>query len=294
MYPPWLSWYLLILVLLILPLDLIASLPGMLTKSAVLSCPQFLEKGSDAILTVTSVSSKIFPAGGINVKLRVVGDDFSVNYRILTTSEAGNKSEIIIDTSYTGLTVFTIKRASTISLVGLFSIPISVTGSASVLILPPPLTPAGKVHLPRSPALQAKPGGGFAEDHDIRSYRHGDPVRSIHWKLSAKLNSLIIREPLIPPPHTRLIHLFRWNNASERDIAFGRLRWVSKYLLDRDMAYYIKFADIEYIAEITSEAELIFFLCKALDSSPAIDRASLELPTRFSWIYNIDGKEASI
>jgi len=287
MYHPWLSWYLFVLVLLVIPFDLLLSLPGMLTKTVVLSTPSFLEKDTHAVATITSVHLKSFPFKGLGAKLRVTGDDLNVTCRISVGSENNDRNEVIIDTSRTGVTVFELKNANAVSLVGLFSLPIKVRCRSSVLILPPPVAPASTLFLPRGISLQAKPGGGFSEEHDMRNYRIGDPVRSIHWKLSAKLNSLIIREPLVPPPHSRLIQISQWNDKAERDIILGRLRWTCEHLLAHNMAFYIKFARQNDIAEITTISDFHEFLHTALDTALPKKIMSQETPSHFSWIHTV-------
>ncbi|MBR2633811.1 MAG: DUF58 domain-containing protein, partial [Lentisphaeria bacterium] len=41
-----------------------------------------------------------------------------------------------------------------------------------------------------------KPGGGYGENYEIRQYRPGDNLNQIHWKLSAKVGDLMLREPM--------------------------------------------------------------------------------------------------
>ena len=45
---------------------------------------------------------------------------------------------------------------------------------------------------------QSRPGRDYSEVYEIRSYREGDPVSSIHHKLSAKREELVVREGSYP------------------------------------------------------------------------------------------------
>ena len=290
LYPPWISWYLIVIVLLMIPVDLIVSLPGMLTKGLVMSVPPVLEKDADAVFILTTTHTKSYPVRGIIAKLKVTGDDFSVTCRIRCPAGEDDKREITIDTSRSGVTVFNLKRFSTISLLGLFSLPARADIKRSVLILPPPLKPANTLALQRGSQLRPKPGGGFSEEHDMRTYRHGDPVRNIHWKISAKFDSLIIREPLEPPPHSRLIHIMPWKDVDGRDLILGRLRWVTNYMLKRQLPFYVKFSDDTTISEITQESDLVSFLQYVLNNMAKKVVKSDYVPTRFSWIFRVDSK----
>lgn len=40
----------------------------------------------------------------------------------------------------------------------------------------------------------SRPGDDPGETYDIREYRSGDSIRQIHWKLSGKLDDIMIRE----------------------------------------------------------------------------------------------------
>jgi len=294
LYPPWISWYIFVLLLILIPIDLIVSLPGMMSKSVRLSVPPVLEMNTDAVFSVITIHKKSYPVRCLIVKFQAAGDGFSAVCRIKCSGEANDKREVTIDTSCSGVTVFEIKRIWAVSMIGLFALPATVKARESVLILPPPVKPISSMALQHGIRLKPKPGGGFSEEHDMRDYRPGDPVRSIHWKISAKFDSLIIREPLVLPPHSRLIHVIKWRNAAERDLILGRLRWVSNYLLSRRMAYYVKFDKDDKITEIEQDSDLHEFLRSALDSKSAKTRPALNVPARFSWVFRIDAASSGV
>ena len=288
LYPPWISWYLFVIVMMLLPADLFVSLPGMLTKGMLMSAPSVLEMGEDAVLKLTTTHKKSYPVRGIIAKLHVSGDDFSVVCRVRCPADKNGQREVTIDTTQSGITIFRLKRITTVSLLGLFSLPFSESEKVSVLVLPAPVKPANTIALQHGTHLRPKPGGGFSEEHDMRMYRQGDPVRSIHWKISAKFDSLVIREPLVPPPHSRLVHIKAWKNASERDLILGRLRWVSNYMLKKQLPFYVRYSEESMITEITEESDLVDFLLCILDDSAKKDIKNSQLPARFTWVFRID------
>ena len=293
LYPFWFSWYLFVMILLLIPFDLLSSLPGMCTKRVALTTPKITERGAHENLVITTYQNKAFPAGYIKIKLLAAQDGNIIRQRIKCDPERGSRYEVAIDTLHSGLTVFEIKRIHTTSMFGLFSLVVSINCKASVLILPEPIKPPRTVSLPRGVILRPKTGGGFSEDNELRPYRKGDPIRIIHWKLSAKHDSLIIREPLIPPHHSRLIKIEKWTQARERDIIIGRFRWISDYLLKWDFAYYVKFGDNGPVAEINCANDFLEYLYCILDHSEQIAQVSVALPARFSWVFRIDAREGN-
>ena len=294
LYPPWISWYLLILILLLIPFDLVISLPGMLSKDIVLSAPLLVEKDKEGVIALITTHIKSYPVRYIYVKVFVSGDGFSAAYKLRCSPEKDARREVILDTSNSGLTEIRIKRFWTVSLIGLFSLPVSRSIRKTTLILPLPAKPSNTVSLQHGFVLRPKHGGGFSEEHDMRVYRPGDPVRSIHWKASAKFDSLLIREPLVPPPNSRLVHIMKWNTASECDLILGHLRWVANYMLKRRLPFFVKYADVALIKEMKQESDLTDFLRCALDEQVAVITKSDPLPTRFTWVYKVEaGQEVA-
>ena len=289
LYPLWFAWYLLLLMLLLLPFDLLISLPGMLSRSISLSSPKILETGEDGIVVLTTHQKSGFPARCVKIWLKISGDDFTIWRRFVFSADEGGRYEVSIDTARTGVTVFESKRIWTVSILGLVCLPKNLDLRTSVLVLPPPAKPPHTVALPRGIVLRPKPGGGFAEDYDLRPYRLGDPIRAVHWKVSAKFDALIIREPLVPPSHSRLLHAVQWNGAKERDLILSRLRWVSDYLLKWDLAYYIRLGENGPIAEVTCNADLLNYLYLVLDGALDDIPTPPTIPIRFAWVFKVDG-----
>ena len=295
LYPYWIAWYLVVVVLMLAPFDLLISMPGMLTKRVSIHTPGILDQGADAALVITTYQKRMFPAGRIKVKLASIGEDFTTRRRIMCDPEDGSKYEVLIITSHSGLTVFEVKRIHNTSLIGLFSISISINHRAVVMVLPAPKKPPHIVSLPRGVILRPKPGGGFSEDHDLRPYRKGDPIRAIHWKLSAKYDSLIVREPLVPPNHSRLVHIMKWSGPQERDTILGRLRWISDYLLKWELPFFVRLGDNGPIAEITCKEDFLGYLYRMLDKdAPRSMPPVIDLPTRFTWVFRVDAKEGAL
>jgi Uncharacterized conserved protein (some members contain a von Willebrand factor type A (vWA) domain) len=57
----------------------------------------------------------------------------------------------------------------------------------------PPI-PTPELIIPSERVMKPKPIG-FSEEHELRPYREGDAVNLIHWKLTEKTGTTIVREP---------------------------------------------------------------------------------------------------
>lgn len=64
---------------------------------------------------------------------------------------------------------------------------------------------------------QERPGEDLTETYQIREYVPGDSPRQIHWKLSEKLDRLIVRDPALPMEHKVLVFWERTGQSGDPD-----------------------------------------------------------------------------
>ena len=149
-------------------------------------------------------------------------------------------------TPHCGRLICRAERAWTCDLLGLFPLPIPTGRPAAVLILPPDMEQALPERLlgggPGGGALLPRPGGGPGEDYDLRDYRPGDPLRSVHWKLSSKRDELVVRETLEPRQTTLVLTYDHFGAPAALDQTFARLCALSRALLERGRPHHIQWA----------------------------------------------------
>lgn len=63
-----------------------------------------------------------------------------------------------------------------------------------------------------------KKGQDMSEVFQIREYAPGDSIRHIHWKLSSKLDTLLVKEPALPVDKSLAVFWDKSTGASEADI----------------------------------------------------------------------------
>lgn len=100
---------------------------------------------------------------------------------------------------------FELQKVKLMDPFGLFSLTKRLKGGEVVLILPTlktlPLRLGEAVHHFYGDADvydELRPGYDPTENFDIREFRDGDRLENIHWKLSAKMDDLVIREKSLP------------------------------------------------------------------------------------------------
>ncbi len=142
---------------------------------------------------------------------------------------------IPLDTAHTGLVRIGIFGVYVTDPMGLFPLPLHKGGLRREMLILPHATPP--VHAPDlSGAGQGPlvPATGFSEQTEIRTYRPGDPMRSVHWKLSAKTDTVLVREAMEHRRRTITVTFDRPAEAYAADAVYDCLDYTLRALCTED------------------------------------------------------------
>ena len=246
----YLSTFTLALVMLLPLLSVLLSLPSVLGCTLLLtSAAPTVVQGEDAVFQVRLRSRTRLPLPRLQARLhwsnQLTGAGGRVRWEPVRTAP-GAPPTLELATPHCGRLICRAERAWTCDLLGLFPLPIPTGRPAAVLILPPDMEQALPERLlgggPGGGALLPRPGGGPGEDYDLRDYRPGDPLRSVHWKLSSKRDELVVRETLEPRQTTLVLTYDHFGAPAALDQTFARLCALSRALLERGRPHHIQWA----------------------------------------------------
>ena len=118
-------------------------------------------------------------------------------------------------------------------------------------------------------------GSDLTEPFRLREYAPGDSLRQIHWKLSSKLDRLVIREPGMPAARTLLVFWDRSGDAAARDAQAEAVFSVCQSLSEQGYAYQLGWPEggTARFAEAGSTEELLRDLPLLLRGGAEIGRA---------------------
>lgn len=126
---------------------------------------------------------------------------------------------------------------------------------ASLLVLPNTFEPVLELQAPDAPDMNSdeystlRPGDDPGALFGIRDYREGDPLHSIHWKLSSKFNRMVVKERSLPVANAVLLLLDNCPTAAftadAADLACEALISVSQALADLFVPHQIAWFDRE-------------------------------------------------
>lgn len=221
-YRQWVSFLLLLAVLLLPWLSLLLSLPAMFKTKVSFRCPDQVQLNTP-VRTALQVQCP-FPPVPVRCRVRL--------HNLLTDEYFRGLPGEQIPTKKCGKIVLTWEKLFVYDYLGLFRRRVLQDTQAEIAVMPKPV----KGKLPReyaaanANAWRPKPGGGFAENRELRLYRPGDNLRHIHWKLSAKVGKTIYAEPVEPVQKGYLLSLCL---AGDIEKKLGQLLYVSSALLQR-------------------------------------------------------------
>ena len=199
-YYGWFATFLLWLLILLPAVSLLISFGGIRRTALLLSAPETVEEKGSASLTLTLRAGRT--AGRVEAILTLSNLFTGQSAEELRLTRLRESQSLPFDTGRCGCVEARIQRLYACDLLGLFRFPIKKPEPAILTVLPRPYTrrplPDPVALVNRLRPLVPKAGGGFAEDYEYREYRPGDPTRSIHWKLTAKMGTPILREGLVP------------------------------------------------------------------------------------------------
>lgn len=284
-YQEWFSWIFLLTVLFFPWLSLLLSLGAMIRLKVMPEAPSRIPMGCDEKVSLT-VSSPL-PLPPYKSKLRITNP--------LTGERFTVKSGAALPTEHCGKLHIKPHKPRVFDFLGLFRLKVRRTTEKTVLVLPKPVETEIPSDLTSrlAPQWRKKPGGGFSENYEIRQYQPGDSLNQIHWKLSAKVDELMLREPMEPIRGLMLLTMDLRGTAAELDRKLGQLLWLGRYLLEQEISFDIRVLTAKGIANWTVQNTDALEQCIAalLDTPPATEGSIRDKFFKATWRYHIGGEQ---
>ncbi len=227
-------------------LGLLVSLPAILGSRAVLevSSPRVL-RGEAAVWTISLHNRFHLPVARMSYRLRIINRMSGEVHSAKTTLRRAMPEEDrawTLETDHCGLVECRVDRLWACDCLGLFALPLRKPPTMTLIIAPRPEHP-GPIELPdgvgsAAPSMKGK--AVFGENYELRPYREGDSLRMIHWKMTAKRDELVTREP---PDDTRPLPVLTFNHfglLAEVDRTLDRLEGWSMALLEQERVHEVR------------------------------------------------------
>ncbi len=283
-YQQWLSW-LLLMGLLGLPwLSLAVSLPRMRRLRVSAGGPEALAMGDRGQVALRATGKYLVPpfSGRLRLERTITGEVWHY--------QNGGP----VPTEHCGAIRVVPEKVRVCDVLGLFRFRVKTPEACWIRVFPKAVpmenVPDLKEFMARS--WRPKPGGGYAENHELRLYRPGDSLNQIHWKLTAKTGKLTIREPMEPNRGLVLVTMDIQGSPEELDRKFGQLLWLGKHLTSQEVPFEIHAMTGQGIVtcSVDGEAALVRGINRLLRSTPVREGSILDRNPAASWHRHIGGE----
>ena len=262
-----------------LPLvSLALSLPGMLKcRLELIAQPAALNRGETGGWSLAVRAPGDFPLARLSLRLRrenlLTGQQETAR---LSISEGTKRlpDTLPAPTEHCGLLELRVDKAAVCDYLGLFSLRLKPPVPARIMCCPIPAqcrpveVPDGKGVRPSAKSASRR---GPGEDYELREYRPGDPLRSIHWKLTSKWDELIVREREDAVTPLTLLTIDRFGAPEELDKLLDRVTGMSRAMLSVQRPHAILWLDQSgepHLHPVSDEREYAICLLELL-SLPA-------------------------
>lgn len=283
-YQEWFAWFALMILLWLPWFSLVVSLPAMLRFRSGILCPQRILMGGYAEARLAGWCDLPAPPfrGQVELKQNFTGE----------SQRRG--AAMIVPSGHCGCVMARPEKVKVYDYLGLFALKCKTAEPAALLVMPKP------VEVPELPELERflargwrpKPGGGFAENHELRLYRPGDGLNQIHWKLTAKTGKLTIREPMEPIRGQLALTMNLRGTPEELDRMLGRLLGIGNHLLGRELGFTLRVLTGEGMGkwQVRSRQELEQAVDGLLRSKIAGEGDIRQAEASDGWQYHIGGE----
>lgn len=282
------SVYLLAVVLALPVFSLLVSLPFASGLTAEISHPSVLQRGSECSLFFR-IRSHNRPAV-LPGRIRAAFLDLMEDRCDRLSFDAPEDGSIVFRADHSGVWQAEIQSAFLCDFLGIWRFPAALTPPVRLTVPPVPRAPdpPPDFGLFRSASYVPRPGGGYSEIHELREYRPGDPLRTVHWKATAKTDSPVVREPQEALSRRALLTCSLSPDREKADRALDTLAWVSGELIGLDIPHGVLTENDGRLFRIAVRDDLTALLLFLL-SSP-LPRAGTEsqpsLPEA-DWVFRI-------
>ena len=291
LYGQYLSYILLRFLILLPFLSLLVSLPAMLRVRVFLSASGASPRGEAAAARLKIDSRFFLPVGCLSLTFsgenKFTGDPVEKRkFRYWGVLKA--EEQLTLPSDRCGVISCGLGRIWAWDYMGIFAIPVKRCDPAIYTVLPIPEKPKPVPELDQDSAitLKPKPGGGYSEEHELRPYRQGDPLNTIHWKLSSKLDEPIVREPQLMQRKRVALSVTPHAGRKELESQLDQLLYLSEDLIEKGIPHRICFgAHLE--AYIKDKNSLDEFLLTVLSTQPDGSRGPVDRNKSDELVYSI-------
>lgn len=262
-YYAWFSWYLLVLTLCVPVMSLVFCLPFMI-YDAVNGVSVFVEDevnaGDELYIAISGRNKKRLFCPLMKTKFKIT-NSFTGQKSSLKFLYSGYLKDPVYRkadkcTQNCGCLEIKATYLKIYDMLGIFFIPVKLRFNSEVLVMPKSEKPSVLPDSDHIKIIGYKPNtSGFVEDYELRNYQEGDSLKNIHWKISARYDELIIKEPSVPVYRPLVIKPVITESIAQNNKTLGKLLYASDFLIESKRTFFCELSDNK-IYEVRSKDDV--------------------------------------
>lgn len=241
----------------------------------------YANKEDEILLRVILKNNSIFPIAQAWLKLSfenaLSGENRYESLFLPVSSGPEQAAEYRIKSHHCGKITVRLTRVKYYDYLGIFAIKRSSKPASDLFVAPKAHFIDSKIDTAAEPGTESnvfskyKPGDDPSEIFDIRPFRSGDRLRSVHWKLSSKLDELMVKEFSLPTDSSVLLltELTAFS-MDALDTVVETLASLSRFLLENEIWHNVEWYDAEHSifqeARIESDEDLALLINAVLSA----------------------------
>lgn len=261
-----------------------------------ISASSNLEQGKEGTVTITLHNEGFLPLGHGKCRLRLKNllteGETLLELDVFAPAKGKREFPLKLGSAHCGRVQIQVERLRLYDPFGLIGIRCKCNAAAHVTVQPRGFVQTIWVSADAScpddsPVYsQQKPGYDLSEVWQLREYQPGDSPRQIHWKLSSKLDKMVIREPSLPVRRSVLVFWERTQKSTpaETDAQADVLISVCRTLLEDGISFTLAWNDWEsggcVMQELRSMDDFAALLPRLLSARPAEGASGAEVLCR--------------
>ena len=199
----WRLWGVTTLILLIPPISLCINLYVRKNIRCRIVISTTATKNSPCTGSILLENKALFPASKLYCRLGVINDltreENTLECIVATLApKKSRKQDFLLESTHCGRVYIYLQSVRILDYFGLFALKVPIEVGARMTILPElffcDVMVSPTYAFSEDDAISLK-GDDRSEVFQLREYQSGDDIRQIHWKLSSKLDTLILKDP---------------------------------------------------------------------------------------------------
>lgn len=207
-------------------LGILLTLPARRAVELDIRLPRAAEKGKKAVILLRGENTSLLPLPRVRCCCRLenglTGETADCTAVLSLPPRGRGEAVLALESAQCGLFTIRLLRLEVCDPLGICHLPVKAACSLQ-LAVQPALFPM-ELLLPQRSGISResdryapdRPGYDYSEPYQIREYVPGDGLRQIHWKLSSKMDKLIVRDPALPLEQAVLILWERGGSPTPR------------------------------------------------------------------------------